>query len=319
MKRLRWPIGGILLVGLLACTLGQAIAPPTPFPFPTPNLTLTALFNPTQVLPTSGVPTSAPPTAYLTPTTALPTSTPPPTPTAPPPPTPSPSPLPSPTLPPTYPDREPRVYAPLAATGITLDGDWSEWPVIYNYVLKHVVYGADHYSGPGDLSGIYRLAWDATYLYIGVRIGDDRYVQEATGAALYKGDSLEIQVDTNRNGDYFVTSLNNDDFQLGFSAGKPFGAAPEAYRWYPAPLAGPLPQVSIAAQDLGGAHLLEIAVPWSVLQVQPYQGLKLGFCLSLSDNDHEGVQEQQTMLSNCPRRRLTDPTTWGTLILRGAP
>ena len=77
--------------------------------------------------------------------------------------------------------------------------------------------------------------------------------------------------------------------------------------------------MNIAAQDLGGARLLEIAVPWSVLQVQPYQGLKLGFCLSLSDNDHEGVQVQQTMLSNCPQRRLTDPTTWGTLILKGAP
>ncbi|HEY57675.1 MAG TPA: hypothetical protein G4O04_03930 [Anaerolineae bacterium] len=306
----------LLALGLtaLACSLpGLAVSPPTPFVFPTPNLTLTALFNPAPAA-TLAAPT-APPTTLATVGPASPVaSSPPPAPTA----TTQPTLVISPT-PVSYPEREPRVLAPLATSPLTIDGDWAEWPVLYNYVFNYVVFGADQYTGQGDLAGIFRVAWDADYLYLGVRVTDDRYVQLASGAMLYKGDSFEIQVDTARNADYFVSALNNDDDQFGFSPGNPLGTNPEAYRWYPAGLAGVPAGVRLAAQDLGNAYLFEVAVPWSQLQVTPYQGLRLGFCISLSDNDDVGAQKQQTLMSNCPRRRLTDPTTWGTLILTGAP
>lgn len=305
----------LLAVGLttLACSLsGLAVKPPTPFSFPTPNLTLTALFNPALI--PSPTAASGPP-ATLPPTVAPTSPAPPPSPV---PPTATPAPVFSPT-PVSYPVREPRVLAPLAVSPLTIDGDWSEWPVLYNYVFKYVVFGADQYTGQGDLAGIFRVAWDAQYLYLGVRVIDDRYVQLASGANLYKGDSFEIQVDTQRNADYFVAALNNDDYQFGFSPGNPLGTNPEAYRWYPAGLAGVPAGVKMAVQDLGNAYLFEVALPWSQMQMIPYQGLKLGFCISLSDNDDVGSQKQQTMMSNCPRRQLTDPTTWGTLILTGTP
>ncbi len=305
----------LLLLTVPACTLLQGrLTPPTPFVFSSPNPTLTALFAPLTATPTSppAPPTAtAPPLPSVTPTASPvpPSATP--APSATPPPA-SPTPLPS--------VRQPQVLAPYAVSRLHIDGDWSEWPVLYNYVFKHVVYGADKYSGRADLSGIYRVAWDERYLYVGVRVIDDRYVQEAKGRNLYKGDSFEIQVDTNLFGDFFVAALNNDDYQLGFSAGPTVGTHMEAYRWYPAYLAGPIAGVKMGAQTLsGGAYLVEVAVPWNQLQVTPYQGLKLGFCISLSDNDNDGKQKQQTMISNCPHRRLTDPTSWGTLILAGAP
>ncbi len=296
----------------LACHLPGLASPPTPFAFPTPNLTLTALFSPPP--PQASSPAGPTPTMAGVPLSPTPVPSPSPLPM----PTPTPVPALSPT-PVTYPEREPRVLAPLASSPITIDGDWSEWPVLYNYVFEYAVYGAGNYTGETDLAGIYRVAWDANYLYLAVRVIDDRYVQLAHGALLYKGDSFEIQVDTARDADYFVAGLNNDDFQFGFSPGNPLGTNPEAYRWYPAPLAGVPAGVRLAVQDLGGPYLFEVALPWSQLQITPYQGLRMGFCISLSDNDEPGTQQQQTLLSNCSRRTLTNPTTWGTLILTGTP
>ncbi len=296
----------------MACSVLPAT--PTPFVFPTPNLTLTALFNPDQ-----GIPPTATPIVLASPT-PLPSPTPPQvivaTPTAAQPTTP-----PTPAPPPTRPDSNGAAIAPFASSPITIDGDWSEWPKRYNYVFHYVVYGAAEYGGKDDLEGFFRVAWDKTYFYFGARVHDDRYIQPVTGASLYKGDSLEVLLDTQLGADYYTTYLSADDHQYGFSAGDPIGTNPEVYRWYPAGLAGWPNGAKIAARDLGGGfYLVEAAIPWSVIGVTPYTGLIMGFCASLSDNDKANRQAvQQSMLSNCPNRTLTNPTTWGSLVLGAAP
>jgi hypothetical protein len=47
----------------------------------------------------------------------------------------------------------------------------------------------------------------------------------------------------------------------------------------------------------------------------PPVGWRMGFALSVSDNDTPASAEQQTMASSAAGRRLTDPLTWGTLEL----
>lgn len=309
-----------LMFASLACTVGQSVPPlPTQMTFPTPDMTMTALFAALA----SQVPATATPAAIAaTETLPPPTATPlPPTPThTAPPPTATYTPLP-PTATPTVSYAGPDYRSSPAFDAIyfsrppTINGDFSEWDGITRYDVNRVVYGDDQWDGANDLSGKAMFGWDEAYLYIAVRVADDRYVQDAGTASLFKGDSLDLLIDTSVGADHYLRALNWDDYQLGISAGNPNpGDSPEAYLWYPQSLAGKARGVLIGAVQTDDGYRVEAAIPWNVLGVTPKQGKHLGFAFSISDNDSNKTQ-QQSMVSLVPKRALTDPTTWGDLYL----
>jgi len=307
-------VGAILILTAISCNLPGSEAP-TPFVFPTPNLTMTAIFNPTQVMlptttqPATEVPTSMPETVAPSPvpsdtaTFALPTAAPTSTPVA------------------TQSSAGPGMRQNFSVAGVyfntppTIDGSLGEWG-LDKYLVDKVVYGADMRHDPNDLSGNMMIAWDNDYLYLGMRVKDDHYVQNASGINLFKGDSIEVLFDTNVSGDYYLKKLDGDDFQLGISPGSPKpGKNPESYLWYPNALEGPKSNVKIGAQSTDDGYRVEMGIPWSIFRVTPKNGAHFGFAVSISDNDKSGENVQQSMVSNVPTRHLTDPTTWGDLTL----
>lgn len=320
-KNTIWIIAGVIAV-LVICCVGTTAAyfiysrggfttpSPTPFLFPTPNLTLTALYRPptlslptvTQqyVYPTTGV---APATTSTGSVPTLSYTTPNPTNTA--------------TIT-TMPNNRPSavIDAPYLATAPVIDGTWEEWTTP-EYPIDAVVYGKANWEGNNDLLGSYRIGWDNTYIYLAVKVHDDRYVQVSTGEYIYLGDSLEVLLDTNLTGDFFVKSLSGDDYQLGISPGKPTpGANMEAFLWFPVSLTGARNSVRIGAIGGDGLYRVEVAIPWSIVNVAPYKNLQMGFAVSIMDDDLTGTAKEQTMLSSSPYRILADPTTWGTIILK---
>lgn len=207
------------------------------------------------------------------------------------------------------------VVAPYLYTAPTLDGNWDEWSTT-EYSAGYVVYGSANRVNADDLDAAFRTGWDNQYLYIAVKVRDDHYVQNATGQDLYKGDSIEVLMDTDLYGDFYYNQLSADDYQLGISPGNPdTGGAKEAFLWFPRSISGSRPQVQIAATGGDGVYRVEAAIPWSVFGVLPYSGEHLGFALSVSDNDNPTSNVQESMVSNVPGRRLTNPTTWGELVL----
>jgi hypothetical protein len=325
MKRNAFKIlfGALLLVlGVSACNFPASITP-TPFVFPTPNLTMTAVFNPTQIIPPSPTPlvlatgtvpsptnTNPPPTEgptaapTATPTvaatTAVPTNTSAPA-TA--------------TQPP--PDSRPRyqVKAFYVDDPIEIDGIMDDWDLT-RYDVESVVFGADRWDDEDDLSATAMFAWDENNLYIATRVRDEEYVQNARTRELFMGDSLEILIDTNLQADYFTRSLSADDFQLGISPGSPGpGDDPEAYLWFPTSIEGRRTEVDLGAESVADGYYVEAAIPWDVFEMDPDEGQHYGFAFSVSDNDRESENVQQSMVSNVGTRSLTDPTTWGDLEL----
>jgi hypothetical protein len=211
------------------------------------------------------------------------------------------------------------VVAPFMSTAPTIDGDWTEWKTAAKeYPATNVVFGKSQWQNADDLSASYYVGWDSNFLYIAVKVHDDKYVQLAHGANIYKGDSIELLIDTNVAGDYYVKQLNTDDYQIGISPGNPSisDENPEVYRWFPSGKAGSLTDVTVSAQDEGPIYRLEAAIPWSDLGITPSHGLHLGFGLSVSDDDQSGKQSQDSMVSSLPNRNLVDPTTWGDLLLK---
>jgi hypothetical protein len=191
-------------------------------------------------------------------------------------------------------------------------GDWSSG----RYDVNAVVFGGGSWTGPSDLSGDLRLAWDEDNLYLAVRVFDDVYVQTESGRDLFLGDSLEILLDRDLAADAQVRSLSPDDFQLGISPGSPApGDNPNAYLWYPQNSEGARSQVRSAARRTDDGYIVEAAVPWSVFGIDPKEGDEFGFVFSISDNDSRSTARQESMTATTSGRVLTDPTTWGRLKL----
>ncbi|GAP12062.1 hypothetical protein BECAL_03262 [Bellilinea caldifistulae] len=303
----------LLLALTLACNLPGRQAAPT-LSEPTPNRTMTALFElvQTQV----GIPSPLP---SATSEPVISTNTPPP----------APSPLPTSTaVQPTQPPASPTVTqtaalrsagsytAPYLSEAPKLDGVWDEWKTTA-YPIKPVVFGKENHTGKEDLEGSFRIGWDNTYLYLAVKVIDDQYVQNASGIDLYKGDTIELLLDVDLLGDLNSRELSGDDYQLVISPGKgSVSGDKEAYLYYPAGKAGSRSDVKIASEGGSGLYRVEAAVPWSLFGITPADGQRYGFAVSVSDNDKEGENVQQSMVSMAPNRRLTDPTTWAVLVLR---
>jgi hypothetical protein len=209
-----------------------------------------------------------------------------------------------------------RSDAAYLSTAPKIDGVWDEWTTT-QYPLTAVVYGSSNWQGEEDLQASYRVGWDSQYLYLAVKIHDQKYIQKATGADLYMGDSIELLLSTNPNADSSSLGLMANDYQIGISPGKgDIGKDTEAYLWYPQNKAGKLTNIAIGAVQMDTGYRIEFAIPWSVFAITPYHGQVLGFCVSVSDNDDPNHNVQQTLISSEPRRMLTDPTTWGQVTLK---
>jgi len=198
----------------------------------------------------------------------------------------------------------------------TIDGNWDDWSST-EYPAGAVVYGANQWTDDSDLEGAFRIGWDASYLYVAVKVKDDIYAQHAVGQYIYQGDSVEILLDADLYGDFYSSTLTSDDYQLGISPGNPDTAGPkEAIIWYPQAGNGSRPSVVIAAIGGNSLYRVEAKIPWSVLGVSnPVAGRHYGFALSVSDNDNTSENVQQSMVSCVGGRRLTNPTTWAELVL----
>jgi hypothetical protein len=315
---------GMIAAGVLSCNLPwDEPTSDAEFP-PTPNETMTALFaqatvltpdlsgekdispTPSAILISPTLTDTLEATASLTPTLTITptleeslTFTPPPTLTGAP-----------------IPNRASGYFvASFLSSPPTIDGDWSDWGTI-QYPAGFVVFGLGSWTDQSDLEGAFRIGWDATNLYIAVKVNDDIYVQNATDQDIWKGDSVEILLDVDLYNDFYSTSLGADDYQLGISPGKPdTNGTKEAFLWFPSSISGSRSQVTVAAIGGSGTYRVEASIPWSVFGVTPYAGRHFGFALSISDNDNISQNGQDSMASCISTRKLTNPTTWGELVL----
>jgi hypothetical protein len=199
----------------------------------------------------------------------------------------------------------------------TIDGVFDEWDE-ERYSASSVVFGGNRWSGAADLSSTFMIAWDDYNLYIAARVRDDKYVQNASGENLFKGDSVEILLDNNVAKDYFDRFWSSDDYQIGISPGKDTPSDQiEVWQWLPRSKEGELTTVKAAALPTDDGYRIEIKIPWDVLGTTPEIGKHFGFAFSVSDNDNSDSNVQQSMVSNDAGRHLTNPMTWGDLTLKG--
>ena len=209
----------------------------------------------------------------------------------------------------------PSVSALYVSPSPIIDGNYSDWTRV-SYPISSVVYGSGYYLDEDDISGSFQVGWDATHLFIGIEVIDNKFVQISSGQYLYLGDSIEILFDTDVSGDFEDASLSFDDHQLGISPGSPAtGQLPEAYIWYPSSKRGATSVVEMAVVMTSTGYKIEAAIPFSLFGAFAAPEQHFGFAISISDNDTLGAQWQQTMVSNVATRKLSNPLTWGDIVL----
>lgn len=210
----------------------------------------------------------------------------------------------------------PTLSAPvLSGASFTLDGRLNEWtwdgtPLIY------VHFGNERWNGPQDLSGVGWLAWDKTALILAARVRDDAHVQTQIGRQLFRGDSVELWLDTDLIGDFEDERGNGDDWHLGFSPGDFRELRPEGTIYRPEDAEGSSHRIRVRAEPAAGGYTLEAVIPWDLLGVSPREGLALGYAIDLSDNDLPDTAEQQTQVASITDLRWNVPSTFGNLVLR---
>ena len=212
------------------------------------------------------------------------------------------------------------VEAVRVGEALTIDGDLTDWPQVDVVPSAFRVYTVEGWNGTADLTAIWHVAWDNDYLYFGVEVTDDVHVQTQTGNQIFRGDSVDIQLDTDRAGDY-APRLSPDDFQVTVSPGNFADLPPSAFLFRGTNenqiLDAPgRHSILVAARRVGDGYILETAVPWRDLETVPSRDLVLGAALNANDNDTPGTAVQEMMMSHVATRTLRDPTGWGTLTLK---
>jgi len=196
-----------------------------------------------------------------------------------------------------------------------LDSKLLDWESPLSYSVPHVALGN---TENGARLG---LRWDHKYLYFAVRVMDNTFSQETSGAAnLLQGDAVEIMLDMDLRGDYCDSIMSSDDYQLGISPGylsDPSLQSPAAYLFYPLGKKGPVEigvSAALAAAPEMKGWILEARIPWSLLSVSPTGGESYGFVFSVADNDQFGAVNQDGIISTSPRRTVPpNPMLWGTI------
>lgn len=328
MKKTTFLLSGLLIAAMLlaACNLPFGYTLTKSTEVGTPNATLTALFDTSQNIPATITPPIIATNTAILPTVepATATATPQPTLTTAPTETTTNTPVVIVVTATTAPTSAPaaranaQLYANYLSTAPVQDGSYAEWvDKTTKYTMPNFAWGKANWANHDDLEGAFAVAWDSTYLYIGYKITDDIYNQPYAGGDIYKGDTVEILLDTDLLGDFYTTSLTSDDYQLGLSAGSPSGSIETgAYLWYPTSVAGKRSQVILSKMfESPTVYRVEAAIPWSMYGITPYAGMRLGFAANVDDNDNVDSYKKMTMLSSAAGLSVFNPTTWGELVL----
>lgn len=212
------------------------------------------------------------------------------------------------------------ITAPRVSAAPVIDGNSAEWSGVPVYSSPHIVFTADVWDGSDDLAASWQMSWDDANLYLVISVADDVHAQNQTGNQTFRGDSIELQIDADRAGDY-GPAISPDDFQISLSPGDFAGIPPSAFL-FQGTAGGEMrdatfaPGIVVAAVPGAAGYTLEAAIPWRDLNLTPAPGLIVGLAVNVNDNDRPGTAAQEMMKSNAPNRRFADPTTWGTLSLQ---
>ena len=182
----------------------------------------------------------------------------------------------------------------------TIDGDLEDWNMVPDKIIlngkDHVTYGTDKWKDKTDLSATVQLAWRPEALWMAATVTDDIFRQTQRGMNLWKGDHIELYLDTAPDTDPAQKNFGDRQFLVALSPGNfnRTGDAltdikPEIYVFLPAGTSAEGSQ--IAARRTPNGYIIEAAIPWKIFNFKPQTGLPLALEAAVSDTDTQEASQ----------------------------
>jgi hypothetical protein len=191
------------------------------------------------------------------------------------------------------------------------------WENVVGVAVTEIVSQDDTWDGSLDVSATWKLAYDDRFLYGYVEVSDDIIAQTETARTAYRGDSLELELDTL--GDAAQRS-QPDDYQYIISPGNFADLSAGIFRFRGSNGAmvddwGTNAQV--LSQRTTDGYAIAFRIPWFDVRYDgfPQAGTTMNIALNVNDNDQVGEPAQEVMLSHIATRRWSQPATWGRVTL----
>ncbi len=184
------------------------------------------------------------------------------------------------------------------ASPIRIDGDLSDWPPLVARAALTVrekeqmsIEVASYkpgwkagWRGPGDLSADVYLAWDDRYLYLAeIRRDDVLQFMDTTSPDFSRSDSLCIGISAKPGAavlaeEDFILAVNPDgEMDRPMIKTPSYGRRPRTGRRTDG--------VQVSPAFYNDGYILELRIPFALMNVEPRAGLNLGFQLVLTDSD----------------------------------
>ncbi|MFW6161996.1 MAG: sugar-binding protein, partial [Planctomycetota bacterium] len=197
--------------------------------------------------------------------------------------------------------------------GVKVDGDIRGWQGKRFIEVDHTKASFGEAASDDDASFRFAVLWDASHLYLAVRVTDDSVVAAPTLARLYEGDCVEVCLDVANDSE---GGYDAGDYQFVLSPTGP-GSKPRAnlYR-NPFLKIGDAAFVRLAANIGLDGYVIEAAFSWEALGLEPEVGHVVGFAIDVRDFDADGSKKGLTWAPALDP--AANPLRWGDLILTEA-
>lgn len=253
-------------------------------------------------------------------------------------------------------------YATKRTVPVKIDGDLSEWAGVKGFALDQEKFffvgqgmSSAKWRGPQDLSAIFKVQWDSSYLYLAIAVRDD-VVSEPHGSLVsgmqtgsWDDDGVEIMLDNDACGmaRYYIGDLLHHEFHFVYSAKHPFvfdnfwkpqpgapppefklpggGSEPLAYAGevmakndVTSRFAGPPYEGTFAFRRTASGYNLEVRMrlPGAKMLAVNEGGQPIGFDVAINDNDAgSGALKQQLHWSGMNDMFWRNCQFFGRLIL----
>ncbi|CAN5417812.1 hypothetical protein BH09VER1_BH09VER1_29260 [soil metagenome] len=194
------------------------------------------------------------------------------------------------------------VQIPKALSGMKLDGTTSNWPGRPAEPID--ASRAVHGLVDPNVSGSFRACWDETNLYFHIQVKDPTpLLNNKEGDKLWGADGVELFIGTKELAKGGSLTFQDRQILIGGSNERKIHVVDhpeEAKTW----------QMMAVKDVTGDGYVLQLAIPWKTLGVEPKSGMEMLFDVMI-DNSNDGDVRAQQLAWNGSANNSGDRGGWG--------
>ena len=180
----------------------------------------------------------------------------------------------------------------------------TEWDNIPWLGIENILQGSPDST---NLSAYWKALYNARNLYVLVEIRDNVLVTDSDD--VWQDDGIELYLDGENNK---ASYYDSNDYQIQFRYGDPRVHLGNGIS------NGTHDSINFAMVTINDGYLLEVAVPWSFLEIDVEEGYQIGFDIHVNDDDDLNDRDNKLAWHAINDDSRHNPASFGSLTISGA-